>query len=61
MRETVKLIGFILIALGTLGLIINEFVFDWWGWQHATKLFAAANVAGFIALAFAHWGMKQVD
>ena len=61
MRETVKLIGFILLAIGTLGILITEFVFDWWSWQYATMVFAASNVAGFITLAFAHWGMKQVD
>jgi len=59
MKETVKLIGFILLAIGTLGILITEFVFDWWGWQYATMVFAASNVAGFAALALAHWIVRE--
>ena len=58
MKQAVKLSGFILIAIGTLGLIITEFIFDWGGWEHATKIFAAVNVVGFATLALAHWGIR---
>jgi hypothetical protein len=29
MKQVVKLSAFILLAIGTLGLLINEFIFDW--------------------------------
>jgi len=54
MREIVKLSAFVLLIIGTLGLIVNEFVFDWG--SAATIMFAAANIVGLVALAFAHWG-----
>ena len=57
MKQAIKLSGFILLGIGTLGLLINELIFDWGG--TATLTFAAVNVVGFAALAFAHWGMKQ--
>ena len=56
MREIVKLIGFILIGIGTLGLLASELIFNWC--SAVTLTLAAVNVAGFAALAFAHWGMK---
>ena len=57
MKEVVKLIGFILLIIGTLGLLINEFAFDWG--STATLTFAITNVAGLATLAFVHWGIKQ--
>jgi len=57
MKQVVKLSGFILIIIGTLGLLINEFIFDWG--SIATLTFAAVNVVGFAILAFAFWGMKK--
>ena len=57
MKQVIELSGFILLIIGTLGLLINELIFDWGG--TATLTFAAVNVVGFAALAFAHWGMKQ--
>jgi len=56
-KEVVKLSGFILIIIGTLGLLINEFIFDWG--STATITFAAVNVVGLAILAFAFWGMKK--
>ena len=58
MREFVKLSGFILLIIGTLGLLINEFIFDWG--RPATVTFAIFNIAGFITLAITQWGMKKV-
>ena len=57
MREIAKLSVFILLIIGTLGLLINEFVFDWGG--TATLTFAALNVVGLAILAYTYWGMKK--
>ena len=57
MREIAKLSAFILLIIGTLGLLINEFVFDWGG--TATLTFAALNVVGLAILAYTYWGMKK--
>ena len=53
MREATRLIAFILLIVGTLGLIINEFVFDWG--SSATITFAAINIVGLVILAFEFW------
>lgn len=57
MREVTKLSAFILLIIGTLGLLINEIIFDWG--STATITFAAVNVVGLAILAFAFWGMKK--
>lgn len=57
MREVVKLSGFILLIIGTLGLLINEFAFDWG--RTATVTFAVLNIAGLAALAITRGGMKK--
>ena len=57
MREASRLIAFILLIIGTLGLIINEFVFDWG--STATLTFAAINVVGLVVLAFAFWVTRE--
>ncbi len=57
MREATRLIAFILLIIGTLGLIINEFIFDWG--SAATLTFAAVNIVGLASLAFAFWGAKK--
>ena len=57
MKHVIKLSGFILVAIGTLGLLINEFIFGWG--RAVTITFAAINAAGLAALAFALWGMKR--
>jgi len=56
-REATRLIAFILLIIGTLGLIINEFIFDWG--SAATLTFAAVNIVGLAILAFAFWGAKK--
>ena len=55
--KIVKLSGFTLIFTGTLGLLINEVVFDWG--RAATLTFAVINVAGLAGLAFTHWGARN--
>jgi hypothetical protein len=57
MKGTIELIGFVLLIIGTLGLLANEFAFDWGSF--ATVAFAVVNVVGLAVLGFAHWGMKQ--
>jgi len=57
MRKVIRLSAFVLLIIGTLGLLINEFICDWG--RTATIVFAAFNVAGLATLAFAYWGMKQ--
>jgi hypothetical protein len=57
MKEVVKLSGFILLIVGTLGLLINEFVFDWG--RTATITFAALNIAGLATLAVTLRGMRN--
>jgi len=54
MSEITKLSAFILLGIGTTGLLINEFVFDWG--RVATLSFAAINIVGLIILACANWG-----
>ena len=57
MRNFIKLSGFVLIIIGTAGLLLNEFV-----WEHSTTrtiIFAGVNFVGLVDLAFASFGMKD--
>ena len=57
LREFIKLSGFILIIIGTAGLLLNEFV-----WEHSSTraiIFAVVNFVGLVNLAFAHFGMRD--
>ena len=53
-KDVIKLVAFILLAAGTIGLLLNEFVFDWG--RAATLLSTALNLAGLGMLAFTIWG-----
>lgn len=57
MREATRLSGFILLGIGTIGLLINEFICD--RGSTATLTFAAVNIVGLAILAFTYWGMKK--
>ena len=57
MRELVKISGFILIAIGTVGLLLNGFFLG--ASSSCTIIFAVANFVGLVNLAFAHFGMKK--
>jgi hypothetical protein len=46
--ERIKVIGFILIVIGTLGLILNDFVFQ--GPSAVTISFAIVDVVGLIGI-----------
>ena len=56
MRKSLKLTAFILIIIGTLGLLLNEFVFD--KSTTLTLTFAGVDIVGLICLAIAHY-MKR--
>jgi hypothetical protein len=57
MKKIIELIPFVLLIIGTLGLLLNELVFEWG--QAATLSFAAANVMGLLALGYTHWMRKK--
>ena len=57
MREATILSAFILLIIGTLGLIVNEFIFDWG--SIVTLTFAAVNIVGLAILAYTFWGRKK--
>jgi len=57
MREVAKLIAFILLIIGTIGLLVNEFVTDWG--RGITITFACLNVLGLVLLAFTVWSMGK--
>ena len=57
MRNFIKISSFILIIIGTAGLLMNEFA-----WEHSstrTIIFAVVNFVGLVNLAFAHFGMRR--
>ena len=59
MRNFLKTTAFILIIIGTAGLLLNEFV-----WEHSssrTIIFAVVDLVGLVNLAFAHFGMSGKD
>ena len=52
-----KLIAFIILIIGTAGLLLNEFAFDWG--TVATIIFAACNLIGLITLVVSHWVIRD--
>ncbi len=52
-----KLTAFILVGIGTIGLLLNEFLFDWG--TVTTIIFAACNLIGLTTLAISHWVMRD--
>jgi len=57
MREVARLKAFVLLIIGTAGLLVNEFAFDWG--RATTLTLVALNVVGLITLAFTNWGTKK--
>jgi len=57
MRNVVKLIAFILLVIGTIGILINEFCLGW-GWV-ANVAFADLNVLGLLILAIMKWLIRK--
>jgi len=59
-KEYISVLGFVLIAIGTVGLLVTEFALESGCTASVlTKVFAASNVVGFATLAYAHWGMRS--
>ncbi len=59
MREYTCLIAFVLLGVGTIGLLINELILDWG--RCATLTFAIVNIVGFASLAIAYWTRKKTQ
>jgi hypothetical protein len=57
MRDLIKISGFVLIIVGTVGLLLNEFA--WYGGTTRTIIFAVVDFVGLVNLVFAHFGMRQ--
>jgi hypothetical protein len=57
MKERIKGTGYLLIFIGTLGLILNEFVFE--SSMAFTFTSAGVDVLGFIFLAIGHYSIKK--
>lgn len=49
MKKNIERIAFVLLIIGTTGLLLNEFVFTWG--RYYTLVFAAANAVGLTFLA----------
>jgi len=56
MRKNIKLNAFILLIVGTLGLLMNEYIFHWG--RFGTLLFAAFNMIAIALLCFSYWDKK---
>jgi hypothetical protein len=57
--KSILIIGaFIFLIVGTIGLLINKYAFNWG--RCATLTFAVINIVGLATLAFINWGMKRI-
>ena len=57
LKNFIKISGSVLVIVGTIGLLLNEFA-----WEHSSSraiMFAVANIVGLVNLAFGHFGMKD--
>ena len=52
-RKAIELSPFVLLILGTLGLLLDEFALHWG--RLATLAFAAANAVGLLTLGLQRW------
>ena len=57
LREAILISGFVLIVIGTVGLLLNEFALD--SNRDRTIILAVVNFVGLVNLAFSHFGMKR--
>lgn len=57
MRKKIELGAYVLLVIGTLGLLMNEFVFAWG--RPGSLIFAAVNVVGLAALGIIYWRKSQ--
>jgi hypothetical protein len=56
MSQVIKLAAFVLLVIGTIGLMVIEFVTDWG--RAATLTFAIFNCVGLAILAVTYFGKK---
>ncbi len=56
MKKNIKLNAFILLIVGTLGLLMNEYIFHWG--RFGTLLFAAFNMIAIAFFCFSYWDKK---
>jgi hypothetical protein len=56
LRNFIRISGLVLIIVGTVGLLLNEFVWD--GGATRTIIFAVVDFVGLVNLAFAYFGMR---
>jgi len=57
MRNFIKISGFVLVFVATVGLLLSEFV-----WAHSssrTSIFWWVNLLWLVYLALAQWGLKS--
>ena len=57
MRGVTRLTAFNLLFIGTIGLLVNEFIFDWG--RVGTLVFAVFNIIGLAILIIAYLRMKD--
>ena len=55
--KKIEFIPIVLLVVGTLGLLLNEFVFDWG--RAATLSFAVINIIGLLVLGYTYWMTKK--
>jgi hypothetical protein len=56
LRNFIRISGLVLIIVGTVGLLLNEFV--WEDGTTRTIIFAVVDLVGLVNLAFANFGMR---
>ena len=63
LKRFITLSGFILIAAGTIGLLLTEFGIGVGATDspNRTIIFAVVNLVGFVNLAIAHFGLRKQD
>jgi hypothetical protein len=59
LRNLIMVSGFVLVIIGTAGLLLNEFV--WESSSTRTVLFGIVNFVGLVDMAFAHFALKSKD
>ena len=59
LRNLIMVSGFVLVIIGTAGLLLNEFV--WESSSTRTVLFAIINFVGLVDMTFAHFALKSKD
>ena len=57
LKQIIKLSGFALIFIGTVGLLLNEFILT--HSSSRTIIFAVVNFVGLVNLAFAHFALRR--